>query len=218
MRRHVIVAASLFALAPAATRAQSPEALIGRAQAAWARIATLRASFEQTVTNPLTGSAMTTHGELQQAKPDRLAITFDEPTGDRIVADGRYVWIYLPSATPGQVFRMDASAAMAANTDLIGQFLVAPRSRYDITEAGTDTIDGHAARALVLTARPGASLPFVRAKVWIDGDDALIRQFEATDANGITRRVRITSMRPNVPVERAQFAFTVPAGVRVVER
>lgn len=207
-----------MAVAPARLVAQDANAVIARAQAAWSRITTLRATFEQTLTNPLTGSALTTHGELQQRKPDRLSITFDEPSGDRIVADGRYVWLYLPSATPGQVFRVSASDAMAANTDLIGQFLVAPRAKYTIVDAGREKLGDRASRVLVLSAKPGASLPFLRAKVWIDSTDALIRQFEATDANGVTRRVRMLTLQPNASVENSKFAFAVPAGVRVVDQ
>ena len=74
------------------------------------------------------------------------------------------------------------------------------------------------ARILVLTARPGESLPFVRAKVWVDGADALIRQFDAVDANGISRKVRILTMSPNAAVDTSAFHFDVPAGVRIVER
>src|SRR5207249_9889997 len=67
------------------------DAVIQRAIVAWSRVKTLRATFEQTVTNPITGSALASKGELQQRKPGRLAITFSEPEGDRIVVDGTNV-------------------------------------------------------------------------------------------------------------------------------
>lgn len=197
---------------------QSVDSTISRAQSAWSRVKTLRATFEQTITNPITGSAMSSKGELQQRKPSKLAITFSDPAGDRIVADGKHVWVFLQSATPGQVLRMSSTDAGAANTDLIGQFLNTPRARYDAVDAGGDRVGGRAARALILTAKPGQSLPFIRAKVWVDSADALIRQFEATDSNGITRRVRLLSLTPNATVVTSAFTFRVPRGVRVVER
>jgi outer membrane lipoprotein carrier protein len=217
-RISIAILSATVVFAPAPLSAQGADALIARAQSAWSRITTLRATFEQTLTNPLTGSALVSRGELQQRKPDRLSITFNEPSGDRIVADGHYVWLYLPSAAPGQVFRMSATDAMAANTDLIGQFLVTPRAKYDIVDAGRETLGERPTRVLVLSAKPGESLPFLRAKVWIDSSDALIRQFEATDASGVTRRVRMLTLQPNATVESSKFAFTVPNGVRVVER
>lgn len=190
--------------------------MIARAVKAWSKVRTLRATFEQTVTNPITGSAMHSRGELQQRKPNRLAITFSDPAGDRIIADGAHVWLFLPSATPGQVIRMTTAQAGASNTDLIGQFLDAPRSRYEITDAGSDSVNGRATRALVLVAKPGQALPFIRAKVWIDAKDSLIRQFESTDRNGVSRRVRLLTLSPNATVDSAAFRFTVPSGVRVV--
>jgi outer membrane lipoprotein carrier protein len=206
-------------LAPTpAKKPQSVDATIARAQAAWSRVKTLRATFEQTITNPITGSALTSKGELQQKKPNRLAINFTDPAGDRIVADGKYVWIFLQSATPGQVIRMSNTNVGAASTDLIGQFLNTPRRKYDATDAGTDRVGGRATRALILTAKPGQQLPFVRAKVWVDSVDYLIRQFESTDDAGVTRRVRLLTLTPNATVANSAFAFSVPKGVRVVER
>ena len=213
----VALAIHLPAAAPAPRR-QSVDSTIARAQTAWARVKTLRASFEQTVTNPITGSAMVAKGELQQRKPGKLAITFTDPAGDRIVSDGKFVWVFLQSATPGQVVKMRTTDVGAANTDLIGQFLNTPRGKYDASDGGVDRVGGRAARALVLVAKPGERLPFLRAKVWVDTTDAMIRAFESTDANGVSRRVRLLTLSPNASVDDKSFAFKVPAGVRVVER
>ena len=199
-------------------RQASVDATITRAQLAWAKVKTLRAAFDQTIVNPITGSEMASKGTLQQRKPNKLAIAFTQPAGDRIVADGKFVWVFLQSATPGQVVKLANTDVGAASTDLIGQFLSTPRSRYDATDAGTDKVNGRTARALILTAKSGERLPFIRAKVWVDSADALIRQFESTVANGITRKVKITTMSPNASVQSDAFVFKVPNGVRVVER
>jgi outer membrane lipoprotein carrier protein len=199
-------------------RQASVDATIARAQSAWAKVTTLRATFDQSITNPITGSEMASKGTLQQRKPNKLAITFTQPSGDRIVADGKYVWVFLQSATPGQVVKLANTDVGAASTDLIGQFLSTPRSKYDASDAGTEKVNGRTARALVLTAKSGQRLPFIRAKVWVDSADALIRQFESTDANGISRKVKITAMSPNAAVQSAAFVFKVPDGVRIIER
>lgn len=212
----VLLAITLACPTPRPT--QDVNAIIDRAVAAWAKVRTLRAEFVQTVTNPITGSSLTARGTLQQRKPDRLAITFTDPAGDRIVADGSHVWVFLPSATPGQVIRMSNAQAGAANTDLIGQFLDDPKAKYDITDGGVDEVDGRKARALILVAKAGqpSPPPVLRAKVWVDDRDALIRQFESTDASGVSRRVRLTSLSVNARVDEAAFTFRVPAGTRVV--
>jgi outer membrane lipoprotein carrier protein len=208
--------AAALALAPHILFAQSVDQTIDRAVAAWAAAKTVRATFEQTLTNPLTGSAVTAKGEFQQQGRNRIAVRFTDPRGDRIVADGRALWIYLPSTTPGQVIR--SSLAHGANSvDLTGQFLTAPRSKYNISAAGTMSVAGRPAHGLVLLPKREGSQPFTRATVWVDDRDGLVRQFEVTDQNGVTRRVRLTSIRVNVPVDAAAFRFTPPQGVRVVQ-
>jgi outer membrane lipoprotein carrier protein len=215
VRFAAIVAALAFATA--SLPAQTVDQTIDRAVAAWAAAKTVRASFEQTLTNPLTGSAVTSKGEFQQQGRNRIGIRFTDPAGDRIVADGRWLWIYIPSTTPDQVIR--ASLAQGANSvDLTGQFLTAPRSKYNISDAGTATVGGRPAHGLLLVPKREGSQPFTRATVWVDDRDALVRQFEVTDQNGVTRRVRLTSIRPNAPVDAAAFRFTPPQGVRVVQQ
>lgn len=216
-----LAVATLAICPPSKVRSQSPsdvDATIRRAISAWSRVQTFRATFEQTITNPLTGSSMVSRGELQQRKPNRLAITFTDPAGDRIVGDGRFVWVYLQSATPGQVVKLVNTNVGAASMDLIGQFITTPRSKYAAKDAGSDKVGDRSARAIVLLANPGESLPFVRAKVWVDSNDGLIRQFESTDMNGVTRKVRLLTVRPNAAVNDSAFTFKVPAGVRVVEQ
>lgn len=204
--------------AQAAPAVQGVDATINRAIAAWGKVRTLRATFRQTVTNPITGSTMHSTGDLQQRKPNKLAITFSDPAGDQIVGDGKFVWVFLKSATPGQVIKLANTDAGAASNDLIGQFLNTPRSRYDAADGGADTVGTRSARAVLLTAKPGEALPFVRAKVWVDTRDGLIRQFESTDANGVSRRVQLLTLSPNATVDDSAFTFRVPKDVRIVTR
>jgi outer membrane lipoprotein carrier protein len=216
-RRIVLPLVMLAAVAPLA-RGQSVGQTLDRAVAAWAKVKTARATFEQTVTNSLTGSSANAQGEFQQQRPNRLAIRFTEPAGDRIISDGTSVWIYLPSSTPGQVIKRSAKDGSAVPLDITGEFLTDPRSRYDVSDAGTGTVAGHAAHALALVPKPGTQQLFERATIWVDDDDGLIRQFEVHESTGVTRRVRITSLEPNVAVDRSAFSFTPPPGTRVVER
>jgi outer membrane lipoprotein carrier protein len=212
-----MVAVAFVAVISAQAGAQSVDRTIERATAQWSKIQTMRATFEQTLINPITGSSMPSKGSFQQRRPDRLAVDFTDPKGDRIVADGKFVWLFLQSTTPGQVLKMTYAEAGAANTDLVGQFLDTPREKYDIVDHGFESIAGRATRVLTLTAKPGQVAAFIRSKVWIDTTDSMIRQFESTEATGFTRKVRLLTVTPNATVDTAAFTFRVPPGVRVVE-
>jgi len=220
MARLVRTLAIVIALTPLAGIAQSQDpagAAVDRAVAAYSKVKTAKASFEQVVTNPLTGSRLESKGEFEQARPDRFAFRFSDPKGDAIVSDGKHVWVYLPSSQPGQVIRAPLGADLEGSMDLIGTFFSNPRVRYTLTDAGTATLGGRATRAVVLVPR-GKGSNFARAKVWIDAADGTLRQFEAEEASGLVRLVRITTFAVNAPVTDATFRFRPPRGVRVVDQ
>ncbi len=217
LRFFTLASVAIFA-STAPLSAQSPEATVQRAVKAYSKIETIRASFTQVITNPLTGSDMESRGEMQQRIPGRLSIKFTEPAGDRIVANGKTVWLYLPSTTPGQVIRAHVGVHARANVpDVTSWFLDSPEKRYRMSDAGKATIAGHATHAVALVSID-STIPFQRATVWIDDDDALIRQFQTTDANGLTRRITITAIRPNAKLDEGVFAFVPPKGVRIVDQ
>jgi outer membrane lipoprotein carrier protein len=192
--------------------------LLDRAVAAWAKVKTARATFEQTIVNPLTDRTLTASGEYQQQRPGKLSVRFSDPANDRIVADGQNVWLYLPSSAPDQVIKTPQGAAGTGTVDLTAQFLTSPRSRYTINPVGTLVVSGRPTHGFTLVPKTQGGAPFKAAAVWIDDADATIRQFEVTEASGLKRTVRLTSFKTNVPVDASSFTFTPPAGVRVVTR
>jgi outer membrane lipoprotein carrier protein len=218
IRALAFAGALLAPLSLAAARPRAQGDLLDRAVSAWSKVKTARATFEQTIDNPLTGRTLTASGEYQQQRPGKLSVRFSQPADDRIVADGSRLWLYLPSTTPGQVIRTSLKNGGSGTVDLTAQFLTAPRSRYSISAAGTSAVSGRATHAYTLVPKQKEGSSFLTATVWIDDADATIRQFEVTEPSGVKRRVRLTSFRPNAPVDASAFTFTVPEGVHVVDR
>jgi outer membrane lipoprotein carrier protein len=200
-----------------ATTAAGQNAAVDRAVAAWKNVKSVSGTFEQTVSNTLMRTSATAKGSFAQQQPNKLALRFTDPAGDAIVSDGKFLWVFLQQATPGQVLKRPVSDDMASPID-IGQFLDAPAVKYDIVARGRDSVGDRPAQQVGLTPKKGVDAPFTRATVWIDDADGLIRQFEVTEASGLVRHIRITKMNLNPTIPAANFKFTVPKGVRIVER
>jgi outer membrane lipoprotein carrier protein len=193
---------------------QSPaDHAIDAAVKAYANVRTAKASFEQTITNPLLGSTLRSKGDFEQSRPNRFAFRFTDPKGDVIICDGKYVWAYLPTSAPGRVNRMPCGAG---SLDLIGEFFTNPKDRYTIGDGGAATLGDRKAHVVLLTPK-SKDAAFTRAKVWVEPTTGTLVQFEAVEPNGITRLVRITKFTPNAPVNESAFKFTVPRGVQVVD-
>ena len=211
-------ASALLALPLGAqSSAGSVDGLLARAAAAYNGARTATATFEQTLTNPMTGTSTVSRGEFLRQQPDKFSFRFTDPSGDRIVADGTSLWVYTPSTTPGQVIKLPLAEAGAGSLDLGAQFFASPRERFVVGDGGQATVAGKATRVLTLTPRKAGEM-FTKATVWLDASDGTLRQFETVDGMGIKRRVVVRDLKVNVPVQAAAFAFSPPRGVRVVDR
>src|SRR5262245_36770541 len=67
--------------------AQDPWLILDHASTAFDGVRTLSADFVQVISNPMIGAPDTTRGRLFQRRPNRFAMRFSDPAGDRIVAD-----------------------------------------------------------------------------------------------------------------------------------
>lgn len=212
----IIIAIAALAIAPGNAWTQSPEAVMDRAVSNYASMNTMRAEFRQTITNPITGTSSVSRGEMLRRKPNLLAINFIDPSGDRIVADGKAVWVYLPSSTPGQVLRLIAGSKVAGTLDPGALFLSSPRTRYTMKSAGSEVVGGAKTNVIILIPI-ASSAPFTRARVWVDAVTGATKQFEVIDANGLTRLVVITSLTANGPIDKSAFSFTPPRNTRILD-
>jgi outer membrane lipoprotein carrier protein len=228
MRNHLhraisIAAASVAIALPATSGAQTAaqaaaEAAYDRVAKAWSAQSSLEAKFEQRITNSLLGRTMTSRGVFQQQRPNKVSITFTDPTGDRIVGDGTSLWVYLPSSSPGQVLKLPANADGAVVADLLGQLFEAPKRSFTISGGEAVSIEGRATRRVQLVPRTAGSVPFQKATLWLDDKEPRPIRVQVLDAQGTDRTITLTSWAPDAKLAANAFTFTPPKGVKVVTK
>jgi len=215
MRALILLTLTLFS--PSKGAAQDAQAIIGRAARVYRSLASLQADFVQMIDNPMIDSAES-RGTLVQAGPAKLAMRFSDPPGEAIVVDGEHVWVYTPSTVPGQVVRLSVpSGGPVYGYNLLAWLLDRPAERYRPSYLKSERIDGRTTDAIQLVpAVP--DLPFTKAVVWIDREDALPRRLEIHEESGATRTLSLSHIRVNQSVPVSTFQFKVPEGVRVVDQ
>ena len=216
MIRLCLVLAAL-GVAPGVATAQDAASIVGRSSRVYRSLSSLAADFVQVIDNPMIDSAES-RGTLVQAGEDRLAMRFTDPRGEAIVIDGRSIWVYTPSTTPGQVIRMGVpSGGPVYGYNILAWLLDRPAERYTATYVRSDRLNGRPVDVVRLDpAVP--DLPFERAIVSLDKEDGLPRRLEITERGGALRTLTLSKVQLNQRVPDSTFAFRVPSGVRIVDQ
>lgn len=208
---------AVLLLAPCVLPAQDAQAIVGRSSRVYRSLSSLSADFVQLINNPMIDSAES-RGTLVQAGEDKLAMRFTDPPGEAIVIDGRWVWVYTPSTTPGQVIRMAVpSGGPVYGYNILAWLLDRPAERYTASYVRSDRVNGRAVDVVQLEpAVP--DLPFDRAILALDKEDGLPRRLEITEKSGAVRTLTLSKVKVNRSVSKDTFTFKVPSGVRVVDQ
>jgi outer membrane lipoprotein carrier protein len=211
-----LVLACLGLLSAARLSAQDPFAILARARAAYDTVHTLRADFIQIVDNPMVGAPDTTRGVLYQQPPSRFTMNFSHPKGDRIVADGKYLWVYTPSSTPGQVIRTVLPATGGTGPNLIGQFVEHSEQRYHASFVRTDSTAAAITDVIHLVPML-TDQPYTEATVSITRA-GLVTRLDITETSGQHRVLIFSKHQLNGGLSGGTFRFSPGAGVRVVDQ
>ena len=207
--------ASELTATPAASSA-SAAAMLERTAGLYTGSRGLRAVFTQRVKNPLTSSETPSAGSYLQRGPGVFSVNFTQPAGDRIVSDGRTLWVYVPSATPNQAIKMPVGPGAPGGIDLVGQFFTSPARKFNVSDGGTAPVGGASLKKLVLV--PKSDLGFTRAVLWVVPSSGVLKQLEVTEASGLVRTLSFTTITRGVTLAADAFSFSVPKGVMVVDQ
>src|SRR2546428_13841633 len=201
-----------------ALQAPDPWPILDRASATYQTITSLSAEFVQIITNPMIGTPDTTRGRLYQMRPSRFAMRFTAPKGDRIVADGRFLWLYTPSTTPGQVIRSRIPEYGTTGPNLIGQFVEQPRERYTAQYVRADSLAETGPVDVIRLVLKGHEQPYSEAAIWVGREDGLVHRVDIEESSGQERTVILRNIRVNRGVPGRELTFAPPAAVRVVDQ
>lgn len=212
----VLAPTMLSAQARASAATPSPSALLERTASLYTGSRALRAEFTQRVKNPITESVTPSAGSYLQRGPGVFAVAFSQPAGDRIVSDGTTLWVFVPSATPGQVLKMPVGTNAPGGVDLVGQFFTSPSRKFSVTDGGLAQVSGSSLRKLVLV--PRTAMGFTSAVLWVAPSTGALRQLEVTENSGVVRTLSFSTISRSARLPADAFTFVVPRGITVVDQ
>lgn len=177
-------------------------------QAFLSDVTSLSARFEQLQLDEDGAELGSSSGRLWIQRPDRFRWAYSQPYEQLILSDGESIWLYDPDLE--QVTRRSAGAALDGTpAALLSQSADALAGFEQAALGGQDGLQG-----LRLTPRSQES-DFRSIELWFSGPVPMRLVFH--DQLGGTTRILLRDIQVNPKISPAQFQFTVPAGVEVVD-
>ena len=217
MRRYLASLALLTCIARSfpAMHAQAPgpvlqknDPLLHKVDDHYNHLASLRARYTERYSGM--GLNRSESGTLLLKKPGRMRWAYDTPAGKLFVLDGKFAWFYTPGDP--QVQRIPAKQMDDLRTPLrflLGHTQLARElDNIHLTPDSTGTIIAgvpkgmqNRVRQLSLHVTPAGEITAMK----LEEQDGAVTEFDFTD------------MQENVPTHDADFTFTPPPGVTVID-
>lgn len=218
MIRRLLAALLVAGAASARTLAAQADKGVGIVEAAakkYEALSSFQAQFRQHWEDRIPIAGDDSRGTIYQEGKNHLAMRWSDPPNEAIILDGTWLWMYLPSTSPGEVKRFPQQNHPTYGSNVVGTFLDNPVDRYRITYVKSERIDGHITDAVMMEPLPNSGLQFRRATVWFDRDLGLPRRLEIEETRDHTRVLELSSFQQNRSIPPAIFTFD-PKGLRVI--
>jgi outer membrane lipoprotein carrier protein len=199
---------SLAALLMAAPLvAQSNDALLRKVDDHYNHLASLRTRYTEHYAGM--GLNRTESGTLTLKKPGRMRWAYDQPVGKLFVLDGKFAWFYTPGDAQAQ--KIPAKQMDDLRTPL--RFLLGHTQLAKELDGITVT---PSAETTVIAGVPKGMQQRVKTLSLRVTPTGAIQSMKLEEIDGATTEFNFNDMQENVPVKDADFSFTPPPGVSVV--
>lgn len=192
----------------------SLENVVAGVEAAYARLADLRADFTQNAFNKSLGQTIKSEGTVYLRRPGKMRWEYRTPSPQQIVSDGQSLWVYTPDLNQVNVGEAPRALAGPAGSFLAGLGKVSEEFsvRFLNPAAPTDRAGNP-----VLDLTPKRPTPVLtRLILTVDAKDFLVRKAVLYDQFDNTVTMLFTRVTPNPGLADRLFTFTPPKGVAVV--
>lgn len=207
MRRGIFLFAVLIAL-PSLAWTQDSDALLHSVDEHYNRLLSLRARYTEHYLGM--GLDRTESGTLLLKKPGRMRWSYDQPEGKLFVLDGKFAWFYTPGDAQAQ--RLPAKQLDDLRSPL--RFLLGHTQLKKELVSLSVTKDSH---GIHIAGVPRGMEQRIR-RLTLDVTSAgEIQHMKIEEIDGATTEFAFTQVEENVPTRDADFVFTPPAGVAIVD-
>lgn len=203
----LLLAVVTWSIFPSGVKAQTANEILDKMKDALKKEKSISIAYEQSYKWKSSDSGSKSAGKLDMQDLIKFRLYTEEQT---IVSDGKSIWSYTPFTNQVIINKIDKSGG----TILPGDFLSDYPKDYKTKLLDEDKFEGE----YLLELKPKDSSSFVTAiRIWLDGEDYLIRSIEYIDINQNVTLWEITEINLSPDFDDSHFKFKSPSGVETVD-
>ena len=207
----LLAALSLTAKRSVAAEGTSGEAIVDRLQKNYDSTTDFTADFEQETEVKNINRSLKAHGKLWFKRPGKMLWRYEEPKGQFVVADGKYLYFYQPDQN--QVIKSPLKNAFRGDIPL--SFLL---GLGNLKKDFNSTLQSTEQNLYVLRLEPrGEAGGFSQILLAVSKTSFDIASVSVHDAANNVTSLRFSNMRKGVGLKDALFQVEIPSGADVVE-
>lgn len=177
-------------------------------------ITSFQTEFSQELTNAASGESEARNGTIWYQKPKYIRWQTTHPEEELLVCKNDVVWDYFPEEKVAYKYSLEERFDSKTMLEFIsGEVNLEQDFRIQKQEEDTENSDW--TKANLIPKNPEPSL--VKATIWVDRQENLIRQVLLVDFFGNTNQLTFEDIQLNVDMEEDMFAFEPPDGVEVMQ-
>lgn len=199
---------------PPAASAADTAATVTKVQAFYNSTTSFQSDFTQEFFVKSHNVRKESNGTVAFVKPGKMAWTYANPAGNRVVSDGTTLKVY--EAANKQMFEqnVDKSQYPAALSFLTGTGKLDDSFTFLMYPGASMNFPG----GTVLVGTPKqASAAYTKVLFYVDAASNQIRRVLIVDAQGNRNRFDFVAPKVNVPVPDSMFTLTVPPGTQIIK-
>ena len=188
--------------------------VVKKIQGKFASVDTYQANFN--ITSDSMGKKRIQTGTISYKASNKLLINFTSPQGQKIVADDKTMWIYMPSmnVVAQQDLKGDSGIFSMQSKTGLRRLFSKYHYRFEGKEQPAAQSDGSKQYVLFLKQKESRS-GFRTMTLWIS-EDYMITRAEGETSSGKKVRVSFSQIKTGMNLPNGMFKFDPPGHARIV--
>jgi len=169
-----------------------------------------------TVVSLKTGKMKAQSGTIKYKSSDKLLIEFQQPFGQRIVSNGKTMWIYVPSMNVVAEQNLKSDTGLFSSNTKSGLTRLFSKYHYRFASKEEPEVDSDGRKFYTLHLKQRESRSGFRTlQLWIS-EDYFITKAKGETSTGKVIEITFSNIRTNINFPASMFRFDVPARARKI--